>query len=104
MTEEKAFGEMYEDLIDRCPNFDYDLLTLITDIKNIEKGKYKPIISYAITDEDSIIVTDFMVVAVDYKTEKDFIYFFFNQAHGRGYAWDILGRPEENGGTNEKGK
>lgn len=82
MTIDNIFDSMENDIKPKFPNFDFfELKCLDTD--EIEKGKYKPIICYAVTEEESILVNTFLVVCTDKKTESEFIYVEYNQVFGK---------------------
>lgn len=89
MTYDRIYDEIDDDVQKVYPNFSV-LDMLEVDCGSIEKGKYKPVICYAVTPEDSCLVTDFFVVCVDKATSSEFIAVEYDQQYGKEGIWRYI--------------
>lgn len=89
MTYDRIYDELDDDVQKLYPNFSVsDMLEV--DCHTIAKGKYKPVICYAVTPEDSFVVTDFFVVCVDKDTSSEFIAVEYDQQFGKEGIWRYI--------------
>lgn len=98
MTYDKIFEDMEKELKEKYPSFDPALLQTydftLPDLddddeteappkREIPKGKFRPLICYAETVEDSCIVSNFIVACTDKETETEFIAVEYDQSLGK---------------------
>lgn len=91
MTEEKAIEDAKNDFSEKFPHFNDDLVYVAPE--EIIKGQYKPFCCYAITRENSIIVTDFLVTLTSRGRAFDcpyFIYTVYDQALGKNGIYKFI--------------
>lgn len=84
MTEEKALEDAREDFKKKFPFFNDKLIYVAP--KNIVKGQYKPFCCYALTLENSFVVTDFLVTLTAKNRAGNYPYFIYttyDQALGK---------------------
>lgn len=84
MTEEKAIDDATNDFYEKFPFFNGVMVYVKPE--KIIKGKYNPFCCYAITPDNSFVVTDFLVTLTS-KGRADscpyFIYTIYDQALGK---------------------
>lgn len=91
MTEEKAIENAKKDFAEKFPCFNGSLDYVAPE--KIIKGQYKPFCCYAITQERSIIVTDFLVTLTQKVNDDDcpkFIYTIYDQALGKNGIYKFI--------------
>lgn len=97
MTYDKIFEDMEKELKEKNPSFDPALLQTydftLPDLdddeteappkREIPKGKFRPLVCYAETEEGSCIVNNFIVACTDKETESEFIAVIYDQNLGK---------------------
>lgn len=82
MTWDEILDSLEHDICVKYPDFQLsDLIDLEHD--EIDKGKYEPVICYAVTPEDYPLVTSFYVVCVDKSMHTEFIGVEYDQMFGK---------------------